>query len=230
MLSFRHRSFARRAAATLGAALCVMATIAIWALVTGDLGEIGGRALASTFMAALCTLTALAGATVLEAGDARRWLGLATLVLSAAEFAVAFTTIWFGLDDAGLLRALGAISALLPAFVHASLMLGRLRPTDGRLVRRLTVAGVTLSMLSAVGVAGGVALAVGSPGAGAWRLLGVLVVLATLSTLLAPIVRRLAPAGGDAVRPESAGGEAGARPNRMTMFRRVVLVHRGHAA
>lgn len=213
-------SFARRAAAVVGVALCVAAGIAIWGLVTGDLDATGGRALASTFMAALCALTALAGATLLERADGRRWLGLATIALSASEFVLALAVIWThatSLDapNEGLLQALGANSALLPAFVHASLMLGRLRPLDGRLVRGLTAAAVGLSMLPAVLVAGGVALAVGSPGSGAWRLLGVDLVLAVLTTLLVPIVRKLGCGDGD--------GPA-------TRIRRGLLVHRGRAA
>jgi hypothetical protein len=114
-----------------------------------------------------------------------------------------------------LLRALGANSALLPAFVHASLMLGRLRFSDGRLVRGLTATAVGLSLIPALLVAGGVALALGSPGAGAWRLLGVDLVLAVLTTLLLPIVRRLGSGDGD---------------GRATRIRRGLLVHRGHAA
>jgi hypothetical protein len=224
-------SFVFRAAAVVGVALCGAAGIAILALITGHLDTTGGRALASTFMAALCALTALVGATVFERADPRRWLGLATILLSAIEFALGLAAIWSGFDDEGLLRALGATSALLPAFVHASLMLGRLRAEDGRLVRGLTAAAVSLSMLPAVAVAGGVTLALGSPGTGAWRLLGVDLVLATLSTLLVPIVRRLVRHGGDAAQPQGEGSEpARDRPNRMTMFRRGLLVHRGDAA
>lgn len=228
--------FVRRAAAVLGIALCGVAATAIWALITGDLGATGGRALASTFMAALCALTALVGAAALDRSDARRWLGLATIVLSALELALALAVIWtdaISLDapNEGLLRALGASSALLPAFVHASLMLGRLRREDGPLVRGLTAVAVSLSMLPAVAVAGGVALAVGSPGPGAWRLLGVDLVLATLCTLLVPILRRLARDGGDTASSQPEASEpARDRPNRMAMFCRGLLVHRGHAA
>ncbi len=229
--SSRRGSLIRRAAVVLGVALCGAAAIAIWALVTGHLDATGGRALASTFTAALCALTALAGATALERHDVRRWLGVATIVLSGAEFAVGFTVIWFAADDNGLLRALAASSVLLPALVHASLMTGRLRRQDGRLVRGLTAAAVAFAMVPAVLVAGGVALAVGSPGSAGWRLLGVALVLATLSTLLVPIVRRLARQDGDTALPEPAAAERTRdRPNRMTMFRRGLLVDRGHAA
>jgi hypothetical protein len=229
--SSRRRSRVRRAAAVLGVALCLAAAIAIWTLVTGHLDATGGRALASTFMAALCALTALVGATVLETGDPRRWLGAATIALSAIEFVLGFTVIWFARYDDGLVRALAAGGVLLPAFVHASLMLGRLRPQDTRPVRGLTAAAVSATMLPAVVVAAGVVLAVPSPGAGAWRLVGVDLVLATLVTLLVPIVRRLARQDGDTAQPQvEASDPARDRPNRMTMFRRGGLVHRGHAA
>ena len=249
----------RRAAVALGVALCVVAGIAIWSLVTGHLDATSARVLASTFMAALCVLTALVGATGLDRAGPRRWVGLATILVSAAEFALGLAVIWSGLDDEGLMRALGASSVLLPALVHASLMLGRLRPEDGPLVRGLTAAALSLSALPAVLVAGGLVLAVGSPGAGAWRLLGVDLVLATLSTLLVPIVRRLARPGTGTARPESAvgapepavgepasavsepesavgepesavSGPGRERPKRTTPFRRSLLVNRGHAA
>jgi hypothetical protein len=200
-----------------------VAALAIWTLITGDLDATGGRALASTFIAALCALTALVGATVLDRPDARRWLGLATIGLSAAELAVALAVIWVGLDDTGLVRALAALSVLLPAFVHATLMLGRLRTQDTRLVRRLTAAAVTLAMLPAVVVAGGVALAVGSPGSGAWRLLGVDLVLATLSTLLVPIVRRIEAGRSGGREAEAAPGAQPPRTPRRPDSRSLAL-------
>ncbi len=232
------RPLFRRAAVALGVALCVVAAVAIWTLITGHLDATGARVLASTFMAALCVLTALVGAAGLDRVRPRRWLGLATILVSATGFVLGIAVIWSGFDDEGLLRALGASSVLLPAFVHASLMLGRLRPEDGRLVRGLTGAALTLSALPAVLVAGGLLLAVGSPGTGAWRLLGVDLVLATLSTLLVPIVRRLARHGDGTAQPGPAVSEPKSaasaskreRPDRTTPFRRSLLVHRGHAA
>jgi hypothetical protein len=70
-------------------------------------------------------------------------------------------------------------------------MLGRLRRSDGNIVRRLSEASVGFAMLGALLVAGGFVFAARSVGDDFWRVLGVLAVLSTLTTLLAPIVRRL---------------------------------------
>jgi hypothetical protein len=70
-------------------------------------------------------------------------------------------------------------------------MLGRLRHSDGSIVRRLSEASVVFGMLGALLVAGGFMFAASDVPADFGRVLGVLAVLSTLTTLLAPIVRRL---------------------------------------
>jgi hypothetical protein len=94
------------------------------------------------------------------------------------------------LDRPHLRRALGAITLLLGCG-HACVMLGRLRRSDGSIVLRLSKASVAFGMLGALLVAGGFAFAARDVGTDFWRVLGVLAVLSTLTTLLAPIVRRL---------------------------------------
>ncbi len=184
-------SLTRRFVIALAATLCVAAVCAIWVVLTGSLAATALQGLGSAVVAVLCVLTGLAGASVLEHDDARRSVGLATILLSGFELVLALAAIWTGLSNETLARALGMCSSLLPAFVHASLMLGRVRGEDGRAVRLLTAAAVTASMLGAAVLAGGFAVVTGSPGGAYWRLLGVLAVLGTLFTLLALIARRL---------------------------------------
>ncbi len=184
-------SLTRRFVIALAATLCVAAMCAIWVVLTGSLAATALQGLGSALVAVLCALTGLAGASVLERDDARRFVGLATILLSGFELVLALAAIWTGLQNETLARALGMCSSLLPAFVHASLMLRRVRGGDGRAVRLLTAAAVTASMVSAAVLAGGFAVVTGSPGGAYWRLLGVLAVLGTLFTLLALIARRL---------------------------------------
>lgn len=184
-------SLTRRFVIALAATLCVAAMCAIWVVLTGSLAATALQGLGSALVAVLCALTGLAGASVLERDDGRRFVGLATILLSGFELVLALAAIWTGLQNETLARALGMCSSLLPAFVHASLTLRRVRGGDGRAVRLLTAAAVTASMVSAAVLAGGFAVVTGSPGGAYWRLLGVLAVLGTLFTLLALIARRL---------------------------------------
>ncbi len=193
-------SLAPRLAMVLAGGLCVLAGLAIWFLVTGHFDATGVRILGSTMVVSLCAVAGLVGATVLDRRDFRRALGTVTVLLAAIEVALALLAIWSVLLGDTTLRALGAFGALLLACAHACLMLGRLRARDGGTVRGLTAASVAFAMLGALLVAGGFAFATGPGGSGFWRLLGVLAVLATLTTLVAPIVRRLdrGRAGGQA--------------------------------
>jgi len=181
-----------RLAIVLAGTLCAVAAMAIWFLVTGQFNATGVRILGSALVASLCTVAGLVGATVLDRPDRRRELGAITMVLAAAVAALALGAIWSLLSPTALwLRALGVSGALLLGCAHACVMLGRLRHSDGSVVRRLSQVSVAFGMLGALLVAGGFVFVARDVGAGFWRVLGVLAVLSTLTTLLAPIVRRL---------------------------------------
>jgi hypothetical protein len=176
----------------LAGTLCAVAAMAIWFLLTGHFDATGLRVLGSTLVVSLCTVAGLVGATVLDRPDARRALGAVTLILAAAEAALALGAIWSLLAETGLwLRALGATGAVAIGCAHACVMLGRLRRGDGSAVRRLSEASVAFAMLGALLVAGGFVFVARNVGIDFWRVLGVLAVLSTLTTLLAPIVRGL---------------------------------------
>jgi hypothetical protein len=181
-----------RLAIVLAGTLCAVAGLAIWFLITGQFSATGVRVLGSTLVVSLCTVAGLVGATVLDRPDPRRALGAITLLLAAGATALALGAIWSVLSATALwLRALGVSGALLIGCAHACVMLGRLRRSDGSIVRRLSEASVAFGMLCALLVAGGFMFAASDVGADFWRALGVLAVLSTLTTLLAPIVRRL---------------------------------------
>jgi hypothetical protein len=86
---------------------------------------------------------------------------------------------------------MSAAPSALAALVHACLMLGRVRRDDSRAARRLTAAAVAFSTSCALLIAGALAFVDDSPLGGSWRVVGILLVLAVLCTLLAPLVRRL---------------------------------------
>jgi MFS family permease len=184
-------SFARRLVIAVAVTLCAAAGFAIWAVLSGPVDPTALQGLGSALVGLVCVLAGLAGASVLDREDGRRSVGLVTILLAGLEFALALAAIWTGSGSDALGRALGMCGGLLAAFVHASLMLGRVRGDDGRALRSLTGAAVAFSMLGALVLSAGLALATGSPGGGYWRSLGVIAVLGTLFTLLALIARRL---------------------------------------
>jgi hypothetical protein len=90
--------------------------------------------------------------------------------------------LWRGFGVAGL-------AALWTS--HASLMLGALRPTDSPIVRGLSqVSAFTLGIETCVGI-GAVLELIGDVGDVGPRVLAALIVVTVLSTVLAPILRRM---------------------------------------
>jgi FtsH-binding integral membrane protein len=184
----------RHGVLTLVAGLCLTAAVAIWALLTGSFDDTSVRVLLSGLAAALCTLAGLAGATALRLRNRARRVGEATIGLSQLTLLLALALIWIpnATDSDTLARALGVTSVLALAGSHASLLLARLRHGDTRTVRRLTVAAIGCATSAALLVSGLFAASEGLVAPGVWRLLGVLVVLALLNTLLAPLARKIA--------------------------------------
>jgi hypothetical protein len=177
----------RQVALALAAGLCVTAAVAIWALIRGHFDVTEARILGSTLTASLLTLTGLVGATVLDRTDLRRALGQVTILLSAIDLGLTLAAIWSQPVSEAVARGLGMTSILLPACVHACLVLGRLRHGDSRVVRALSSVTVSCATLAAAAGAGAIALGSGPVEPAFWRLLGVLVVLAVLTSLLVPI-------------------------------------------
>ncbi len=193
--SGRHSPHARQVGAALAAALCVTAAVAIWALITGSFDSTSERVLASAFAAAVATLSGLAGATVLGRADRRRVLGQATIAISGIALLLAGMLIWLSAsaDSEIIPRAFGISLAAMIACAHASLMYGRLRSHDGDGARVLTRIAVASACSAALLMSSLLLFVTDGVASGVWRLLGVLVVIAMLTTLLAPLARRIAP-------------------------------------
>jgi hypothetical protein len=195
----------------LAAGLCLAAAVAISALITGRFGATSARVLLTGLAAILCTVGGLAGSATLPLQNRGRRVGVVTIGLSQLSLLLALALIWIpSAGDGGTLwRALGVTSVLMLSGVHASLLLSRLEAGDPRAVHWLSHAAIACATSAALVLSGMFAAIDGVVAADVWRLLGVLVVLAVLNTLLAPLARKVARE----TQP-SAGGRAGshARP------------------
>jgi hypothetical protein len=189
----RHASVIRHGVLMLAAGVCLVAAVAIWALLTGSFDDTSVRVLLSGLAAALCTLGGLAGATTLRLNVRERRVGEATIGLSQLTLLLALALIWIAdaTDSGTLARALGVTSVLMLAGAHASLLLARLRHRDTRTVRVLTQAAIVCASSAALLVSGLFVASEGQVASTVWRLLGVLVVLALLNTFLVPLARRI---------------------------------------
>jgi peptidoglycan/LPS O-acetylase OafA/YrhL len=195
----------------LAAGLCLAAAVAIWALIAGRFDDTSVRVLLTGLAAALCTLGGLAGATALARENRARRVGEVTIGVSGLALALALALIWIpdASDGETLIRALGVSGVLTLAGAHASLLLSRLSGLDTRAVHRLSQGAIVCATSAALLLSGLFAANDGPVAADIWRLLGVLVVLASLNTLLVPLVRRIAR---DARRRTGHRSKSSARP------------------
>lgn len=186
-----HSSLVRHGVRVLAAGLCLAAAVAIWALIVGRFDDTSVRVLLTGLIASFCTLGGLAGSTALERPIRR--VGEATIGLSGLTFALVLALIWIpdAADGETLTRAIGVASVLALAGAHASLLLSRLSGLDTRAVHRLSQMAIACATSAALLVSGVFVMPTGPIASGVWRLLGVLVVLAVLSTLLVPLVRKI---------------------------------------
>jgi FtsH-binding integral membrane protein len=194
----RHTTHAQRALAVLAGGLCLTAAVAIWALIAGSFDSTSARLVGSTLATAIATLSGLAGATALGRSNHRHLLGQATIAVSGIALALAGTLIWIpAAEDSQLTaRAFGISLAAMTACAHASLMRSRLVPNDGDKVQVLTRIAVVSASGAALLMSCLLLFVSGEVASAIWRLFGVLVVIAVLTTLLTPIARRMTPARG----------------------------------
>ena len=188
-----HDSTTRHGVRVLAAGLCLAAAGAIWALLTGSFDDTSVRVLLSGLAAASCTVGGLAGATALALNNPKRRVGEVTIGLSQVTLLLALALIWIpdATDSETLARALGVTTVLMLAGAHASQLLARLRHRDTPTVRGLTRAAIACATSAALLVSGVFGASEGEVAPAVWRLLGVLVVLALLSTLLVPLARKI---------------------------------------
>lgn len=173
------------------AGLCVSGAVAVIALLSGSFDEIHWRVVGTSLGFSVFTCTAAAGAGLrTRSHEGLRTLGSATVAASAAALVTLVGGLW--LDDVDWLwRAFGVAGLAALWTSHASLMLGALRPTDSPAVRALSqVSAFTLGIETLVGVAAVLEL-IADVGEVAPRLLAALIVVTVVSTVLAPLLRRM---------------------------------------
>ena len=209
----------RRAGWALVGGLCVAAAVAIVALLAGSFGDTEWRVVGTSLGFSVFSSTAAAGAALrLRAAPWARMLGGATAAASLLAFVLLAAVLWLendGGDGEELLRAFGVAGLAALWTSHASLVLRPARRTDTPAIRWLSAtAVVSLGVDTSVGVLailGALDEVDSDPFA---RALAVLVVVALLTTVLIPLLRRL----GRPARPPSQNAAAlafGAAPRRL---------------
>ena len=197
----------RRAGWALVGGLCVAAAVAIAALVAGSFDDTEARVVGTSLGFSVFSSTAAAGAALRLRTASWAWaLGTATAAVSLASFALLAAALWVdGGDSDELWTAFGVAGLGALWTSHAALVLRSLRRRDGRAIRWLTATAITsLGVDSAVGMLALLGALDGVDSEAFVRALAVLVVVALLSTILIPLLRRLArvPASPDV--PEAA--------------------------
>jgi hypothetical protein len=178
----------RLAGRALVGGLCVSGAVAVLALLSGSFDEIHWRVVGTSLGFSIFTCTAAAGAGLRTRSDTRlRNLGLATIAASLASLVTLFAALW--VDDVDWLWQAFGVAGLAALWTsHASLMLGALRPADSTAVRRLSqVSAFTLGIETAAGVGAILGMDVGE----GVNVLAALIVVTVLTTVLAPLLRRM---------------------------------------
>jgi hypothetical protein len=177
------------------AALCVAALTAIGAVVSGDFDDTDAQVILTSLGFAVFSATAASGAPLRTHRSASmRALGLATMALSGAAFALLVVALWREFDggeDAWRLWGVASIAAL--ACSHASLVTRARREGDSSLVDAVALASIALGTVDGMIGMAAVSGALDEVDEGHAQLLAVLVILLLLTTALPPILRRVQP-------------------------------------
>jgi hypothetical protein len=172
------------------AGLCVAAAAAIAGLLTGSWDDTNWKIMGSSLGFSVFTATGSAGTDP----RAPRTVGGVAVIASVAAYGCLLLGLWSDdADNLTLWRAFGIAGLLALWSAHAALLLRSGRATDSDAIRTLTIAAITTLGLDAL--IGILALleVIDDVSETGLRAIGVLVVLAVLTTLLVPILRRLAP-------------------------------------
>jgi hypothetical protein len=206
-------SVGRLAGWSLVAALVGAGAWAVVLLLSGSLGDTDLRIVLTSLTFAAASTTGASGvAATLRGSWLLRTLGAATIMCSAAAFALVTTAIWkdsllwYGHVD--LWRACGCAVVLAVGGGHASLMLRGWRPTDSALVQLVTVSSLAFGSIDAVGAFLPLAKLVDDFDESWTRTLAAVLVLLILTTVIAPLLRRLQVARAPVPGAEHGGDSA----------------------
>lgn len=177
--------------------MCATAALAIGILLFSEFDETAARILGSTAALSFFSLLALPAGVLLDRGQVIA-LAWASLTVSALGLVLVLVVLWVDWDDEPerLWKSALSVTAFAVAGAQAAATTSRRRADDSGAVRGLYAAAVVLAFVLAVMTA---AAAWGEiDTTGYYRALGALAVLGLLSTLLQPVLRRMAGVGASA--------------------------------
>lgn len=192
-------SIGRLAGWALVLGLVAAAAWAVVVLLSEDVNETDARIVLTSLGFAAASTTGASGlAATLRDSWGLRALGAATLGCSIAAFVLLAWLIWeiSAIWDvpAWVWRACACASVLAIAGGHASLMLRARRPTDGALIEIVTFSSLAFGLIDTVGALLPLSELVERVDESSARILGSVLVLLIVTTVVAPLLRRLQPA------------------------------------
>jgi len=191
------------------AALTAAALTAIGALVGGSFDDTDWRVLGTSLGFALFSATGASGASArLRSSGLFELLGTAAAIASVVAFALLVGGLWIDDEADGLWRAFGCAGILAVACSHACLVLGARRPGDSQAVRALVVISLVAAAVDATAMVVLVSGLAEYDDDGSPQLIAICLVVLVLTTVLPPILRRLAPSEAAGVpAPSGPAGE-----------------------
>ena len=188
------------------AALTAAALTAIGALVGGSFDDTDWRVLGTSLGFALFSATGASGASArLRSPGLFQLLGTVAAIASVVAFALLVGGLWIDDEADGLWRAFGCAGILAVAGSHACLVLGAQRPGDSEAVRGLVVISLIAAALDATAMIVLVSGLAEYDDDASPQLIAICLVVLVLTTVLPPILRRLAATG--APTPSGPAGE-----------------------
>ena len=176
------------------AALTAAALTAIGALVAGSFDDNDGRVLGTSLGFALFSATGAAGASArLRPSRPFELLGALAAGASVVAFALLVGGLWIDEEADGLWRAFGCAGILAVAASHACLVLGARRQGDSETVRALVVISLVAAAVDATAMIVPVSGLAEYDDDSSPQLIAICLVVLVLTTVLPPILRRLAP-------------------------------------
>ena len=169
--------------------IVISAALGIYALVNGEFGDTEGRILLTALAVAAASVATLASGIALERGR-MTLIPSAAIAVSIAGFALFIVTIWRGFEPEVLIKAAASVVIVGVALTHWSVVsLARL-PVRFRLIH---AAAFPLSGLMAAFLIG--AIWERLDGEGTAQVGGVIAILTISTTIVLPVLQRLAAAG-----------------------------------
>jgi hypothetical protein len=189
------------------------ALAAILALLQGNFDGTHWRVVATSLSFSVASATAGAGESLRARGREgwRAFVGIGTVIASAAAFVLLLVALWFHGREA-VWRGCGVFALLALCGSHAALVLRARRPSDTPLIDALVATSIATATFDTLVGTVAVTGAVERVSAGFVRLVAVVLVVMLLTTALVPLLRRVgaAPSSRRSGAPERAATSRGA--------------------